>query len=99
MDWIFQPLKDQYPGMLYVYMDDILVATPNNPQLHEEIVHQVLDLLERESFFLKPSKCQFEQKSIDYLGICVEKGTIHINPTKRNGLADWPWELRTVKQV
>jgi hypothetical protein len=85
--------------MLYVYMDDILVATPNDPQLHEEIMYQVLDLLEKESFFLKPSKCHFEQESIDYLGIYVEKGTIHIDPTKQNGLADWPRELKTVRQV
>jgi RNase H-like domain found in reverse transcriptase len=29
----------------------------------------------------------------------VEKGTIHIDPTKRNGLKDWPRQLSTVKQV
>ena len=69
MDCIFQPLKNCYPGMLYVYMDDILVATPDDPKLHREIVHAVLGILEQESFFLKPSKCHFEQRSIDYLGI------------------------------
>jgi hypothetical protein len=37
--------------------------------------------------------------SIDYLGICIEKGIIHIDPTKRDGLADWPQKLHTVKQV
>jgi hypothetical protein len=46
--------------MLFVYMDNILIATTNNLPLHRRIVHDVLDLLERESFFLKPSKCKFE---------------------------------------
>jgi hypothetical protein len=99
MDRIFGPLRNKYPGMLFVYMDDILIATPNDPMLHETIVHEVLDVLEKESFFLKPSKCKFDRETIDYLGIRVEKGVIRIDPTKRNGLANWPHTLHTVKQV
>jgi Reverse transcriptase (RNA-dependent DNA polymerase) len=68
MDCLFCPLKDKYLGMLFVYIDDILIATTNNLPLHQRIVHDVLNLLETESFFLKPAKCKFEQKSIDYLG-------------------------------
>jgi hypothetical protein len=34
-----------------------------------------------------------------YLGIIVECGTIHIDPTKVNGLLAWPRELKSVKQV
>jgi Reverse transcriptase (RNA-dependent DNA polymerase) len=30
MDRLFCPLKDKYPGMLFVYMDDILIATTDN---------------------------------------------------------------------
>jgi RNase H-like domain found in reverse transcriptase/Integrase zinc binding domain/Reverse transcriptase (RNA-dependent DNA polymerase) len=99
MDRLFRPLKDKYPGMLFVYMDDILIATNNDLSLHQRIVHDVLDLLEAESFFLKPSKCKFERSSIDYLGIVVSNGAISINPTKRNGLATWPEQLATMKQV
>jgi len=59
MDQIFAPLKHKYPGMLFVYMDDILIATPDDVALHEWIVHDILDILEQESLFLKLSKCQF----------------------------------------
>jgi Reverse transcriptase (RNA-dependent DNA polymerase) len=90
MDRVFQKLRNKYPGMVFVYMDDILVATTKDKALHRQIVHEVLDLLEKESFFLKPSKCKFEQESIDYLGIVVSKGTVRIDPTKQNGLAAWP---------
>jgi Reverse transcriptase (RNA-dependent DNA polymerase)/RNase H-like domain found in reverse transcriptase len=99
MDCLFWPLKDRYPGMLFVYMDDILIAMTNDLPLHRRIVHDVLDLLEKESFFLKPSKCKFEWSSIDYLGIIVSNGTISIDPTKCDGLATWPEQLTTVKQV
>ena len=73
-----------------MYMDDILVAMEGDLKRHRMIVHKVLDLLERELFFLKPTKCKFEQKTIDYLGITVTDGTIHIDLTKRKGLAAWP---------
>jgi Reverse transcriptase (RNA-dependent DNA polymerase) len=34
MDRLFRPLKDKYPGMLFVYMDDILIATNDDLSLH-----------------------------------------------------------------
>ena len=80
-------------------MDDILIATGNNIELHWQIVHKVLDLLKEESLFCKLSKCHFEQTLITYLGIVVEAGTIHIDPTKLNGLLAWLWKLMLVKQV
>ena len=67
-------------------MDDILIATGDDLTLHQQIVHEVLDLLAEESLFYKLSKCHFEQTSITYLGIVVEVGTICIDPTKLNGL-------------
>jgi Reverse transcriptase (RNA-dependent DNA polymerase) len=82
MDRLFCPLKDKYPSMLFVYMDDILITTNNDLPLHRRIVHDVLDLLEAKSFFLKPSKCKFEHSSIDYLDIVVSNSTISIDPTK-----------------
>jgi Reverse transcriptase (RNA-dependent DNA polymerase) len=99
MDRLFRPLKDKYPGMLFVYMDDILIATTNDLPLHQQIVHNILDLLEAESFFLKPSKCKFECTTIDYLGIVVSNGGISIDPTKCDGLTTWPEQLTMVKQV
>ena len=80
-------------------MDDILIATEEDLELHRRIVHDVLDLFEQESLFCKISKCQFEQRSITYLGIIVEAGTIQIDPTKINGLLSWPRKLTTVKQL
>jgi hypothetical protein len=80
-------------------MDNILITTIKDYALHRQIVHEVLEVLEEESFFLKPAKCKFEQESIDYLGIVVTKGTVQIDPTKQNGLAAWPCRLTSVKQV
>ena len=69
MDHCFAPLKQRYPGCVFTYMDDILIATGNDEHLHEEIVHTVLDMLATQDFYLKLSKCLFHQQSINYLGI------------------------------
>ena len=61
-----------YPGEVFVYIDDVLIATSDNLERHWKIVQEILQMFQEESFFLKLSKCKFELSSIDYLGICVE---------------------------
>jgi Reverse transcriptase (RNA-dependent DNA polymerase) len=97
IDHVFQKLRNKYPSMVFVYMDNILIATSIDCTLHHEIVHQVLELLEEESFFLKPLKCKFKQTTIDYLEKVVSKGTIKIDPTKQNSIMAWPRQLTSVK--
>jgi hypothetical protein len=82
MDQIFTPLKSKYPQYLFWLMDDIIITTPDNKKLHEEIVHKVLKALRQESLFLKAKKCHFEQTEMEFLGYLIIKGTIKIDPTK-----------------
>ena len=99
MNRMFRRLTDKYPQELFVYMDDILIATGDDLSRHRQIVHEVLELLEKESYFLKPSKCAFEQTSIEYLGVVVTGDHISIDPAKIEGLKNWPRELTTLKEV
>jgi hypothetical protein len=80
-------------------MDDILIATNNNILRHCQIVHDVLDLLEKESYFLRPAKCTFEQTSLIYLGIIVDGNQLKPDLKKTSALWDWPHHLSTVKEV
>jgi Reverse transcriptase (RNA-dependent DNA polymerase) len=95
MDRVFQQLRNKYPGMIFVYMDDILIAMTKDYALHRQVVHEVLETLEKESFFLKPAKCKFEQESIDYLGIVVTKGVTVRSPCRRSAAV----EKRGVREV
>ena len=99
MDQIFVVLKNKYLGCIFVYMDNILIATPDDEELHVEIVNVVLDMLAAEDFFLKLSKCSFHQQTMDYLGIRIKAGVICIDPTKRNRLATWNEVLNDVHDV
>ena len=59
MDHIFAPLKRKYPGLLFIYMDDILIATGEDIELHRCIVHDVTYLgiiVEAETIRIDPTK-------------------------------------------
>jgi hypothetical protein len=99
MTRIFRTLQNMYPGEVLIYMDDILIATPNDPPRHRRIVREVLDVMRKESFFLKAAKCEFEKQHVEYLGLILNGNTIKSDPVKVNGLKEWPRTLKTVTEV
>jgi len=85
-------------GWLSVYMDDIAIHTKQENheteqqhiQQHCQYIHHMLNKLKQNGLYLKPEKCDFEQKEIDYLGIIVSNGKLQMDPKKLKGVADWP---------
>jgi Reverse transcriptase (RNA-dependent DNA polymerase) len=69
MNHVFSCIVNKHLGKVFVYMDDILIATGGDMEEHQHIVCEVLEMFHQESFFLKLAKCNFEQTSIDYLEI------------------------------
>jgi hypothetical protein len=97
-----QKLKQKYPEYFANFMDNVCIAMDNTPEgyiLHWKIVHEFLKTLERHSYFLKVSKCQFKQSEVEFLGYVVKHRVTRINPTVISGLKTWPWELHNVKEV
>jgi len=98
----FRPLLQKYPENLGNYMDDWWIATGNNEAertLHRQITHEFLDTMEEKTYFLKPKKCQFEQESMDLLGWLVGHRQVKIDPTKVQGISEWPQDLKNIKEV
>ena len=77
-------------GWITIYMDDILIHMDQNKERHRTLVHRTLQKLKENDLFLKPEKCQFEQKQIEFLGVVLENRTIQMDPTKVKGVAEWP---------
>ena len=87
MNELFKDLIDT--GLVFIYMDDILITTQTMEQ-HRELVKQVLQCLQDNNLFLKPKKCDFEKEQMDYLGLILKPGHIAMDPIKLQGIADWP---------
>jgi Reverse transcriptase (RNA-dependent DNA polymerase)/RNase H-like domain found in reverse transcriptase/Integrase zinc binding domain/Chromo (CHRromatin Organisation MOdifier) domain len=76
-------------GKVCVYLDDILIFTADLEE-HKRITRLVLQRLREHQLFLKPDKCEFEKKRIEYLGLIISEGRIEMDPVKVAGVAEWP---------
>jgi Reverse transcriptase (RNA-dependent DNA polymerase) len=71
-------------------MDDIIIATEDDEEEHTRRVNQVLKKLEEHDLYLKPEKCNFHVKEVEYLSIIIGQGQVKMDLTKVKGIADWP---------
>jgi RNase H-like domain found in reverse transcriptase/Reverse transcriptase (RNA-dependent DNA polymerase)/Integrase zinc binding domain/Chromo (CHRromatin Organisation MOdifier) domain len=80
-----------------IYMDDMAIHTKreeNESELqhilrHRSYVSRVLAKLQRHNLFLKPEKCTFEQPSIEFLGVRVQQGSVHMDDVKVEKVRKW----------
>jgi hypothetical protein len=80
-------------------MDDFIITTLDNPKLHDQITDKYLEIMTKESLFLKPKKCQFTQKTMEFLRYVINQGTIHVDPSKSHRLEGWNREHKSVREV
>ena len=64
-----------------VFFDDILVYSPSL-EAHIEHLCVVLELLQKENWKVKLSKCTFATRSISYLGHIISSARVQIDPHK-----------------
>jgi hypothetical protein len=82
---------------LTVYMDDMAIHTKPKPEEmelqhilhHRSYVARILSKLLKHNLFLKPKKCSFEQPSIEFLGVRVTKGVVHMDDVKVEKVRKW----------
>ncbi len=87
MDTIFRDLVST--GEVIIYMDNILIATPNNLTHHQQMTHQVLTRLEEHDLYLKPKKCTFKAPEVEYLGLIIGYRKIQMDLVKVAGVDGW----------
>ena len=84
-------------GNIIIYFDDVFIATKDDLGLHQRVVSQVLDWLEKLNLYLKPSKCIFETRRIEFLGVVLENGTVMMDPIKVSGVKEWKVPTNTTE--
>ncbi|TFY79548.1 hypothetical protein EWM64_g4466 [Hericium alpestre] len=76
-------------GHVIVYMDNILIFTPDC-KTHQLVTEKVLKILRENHLTLKPTKCTFEAPEVDYLGLIVGNGQVRMDPKKVKAITEWP---------
>ena len=87
MNDIFQDLIME--GVVCVYLDDILIFTKSMEE-QCRVTRLVLELLRKHKLFLRHEKCEFEKTLIEYLGLIIFEGEMHMDPVKVAGVTEWP---------
>ncbi|KAJ9520420.1 hypothetical protein QJQ45_000181 [Haematococcus lacustris] len=72
-----------------VYLDDILVMSENTEQ-HLVHLRRVFDLLRKNKFYAKLSKCEFTKRILMFLGHIISAQGISVDPCKVTAISNWP---------
>ena len=76
-------------GWLVIYMDDLLIFSPNE-ETHRERTKQVLQRMMELDLHLKLEKCRFATTEVEYLGMIVKSGQLAMDPVKLDSITSWP---------
>ena len=82
-------LRDMLNQFVFVYLDDILIFSPDE-ETHVEHVRRVLKRLLSNHLFAKAEKCEFHVSSVTFLGFIVSEDNIQMDPTKVSAVTGWP---------
>lgn len=71
------------------YLDDIVIYSPSLERHHED-VREVLGLLHRAGLTLKPEKCHFFQRELNFLGYHISGEGMRPQASKTQAVLDFP---------
>ena len=90
---------EEGPDFLAVYIDDVLVFSRT---LEDHLRHlaAVMDRLQEVGLKLKPKKCHFIRRSVEYLGYLITTSGLQPNPKLVQAVAEFPTpdNLKTLRQ-
>jgi len=67
------------------FIDDILVAIETE-ESHDELVEEVLKRLEENNLFVKPEKCKWKVREIEFLGVVISPKGVEMQKEKVKGV-------------
>ena len=84
MNNLFHNMINQ--GNTAIFIDDIIVATETE-EGYNKIVEKVLKKqLEENNLFIKPEKCRWKVKEVEFLGVVIELKEVEIQREKVEGV-------------
>jgi hypothetical protein len=85
MNSIFNPLLRKF---VIVFFDDILIYS-NSWEDHVQHVDMVLQLLKEKQLYVKPSKCFFGVKEVEYFRHIVSHEGVKVEPNNIKAMMSW----------
>ena len=71
-----------------VFIDNVMVATEAEEE-HNEIVEEVLRRLEKNDLFVKPEKCIWKVREVEFLEVIIGEDRVRMEKEKIQGVIEW----------
>ena len=81
-------LRGLVDNFCIVYLDNILVFSKTKEE-HEQHLQQICDRLRQAELYAKPSKCQFFQKELEFLGFIIGTTGVQMDPKRVQTIKEW----------
>ena len=86
MNEIFADMED----VCVIYINNLMIFIKSNSKKeHNKIMLEVLCYLEENNLFIKPEKCTFHAKEVEFLGMVLGKGGVHMGNFKVKAILGW----------
>ena len=72
-----------------VFIDDVIVGTETEEE-HDELVAEVIRRLEENDLYVKPEKCKWKVREVEFLGVVIGPEGIKMEKEKVEGVLEWP---------
>ena len=95
MNSLFRDLINQED--IATFINDILVATETEKG-YNKLVEKVLKRLEENNLFVKPEKCKWKVKEVEFLGVVISPKGMEMQKEKVERVLNWP-APRNIKEV
>jgi len=79
------------------FIDDILVAT-DTEEGYDKLVEEVLKRLEENNLFVKPEKCKWKVREVEFLGVVIGPRGVEMQKEKVEGILNWTIS-KNIKEV
>jgi transposase InsO family protein len=86
--YINKALRGLVDDFCIVYLDDILVFSRTRDE-HDQHLQQVCERLRQFELYAKPSKCQFYQEELEFLGFIISATGIRMDPKRVQTIKEW----------
>ena len=84
-------------GKVVAFIDNVIVGIEDEEK-HNELVAEVVKRLEENYLYMKPEKCKWKIRKVEFLGVMIKLEGIKMEEEKVKGVSDWP-TLKCIKNV
>jgi len=75
-------------GKVAAFIDDVIIGMETE-EGHDKIVVEVIRRLEENDLYVKPEKCRWKVREVEFLGVAIGPEGIKMEKGKVKGVLEW----------